>query len=176
MGDTADADDEIRQRARGGDARGAAALLAETYKTWLRGFVRRRVPPAEIDDVCGKVWEVVATGVPADLASPRGWLAGIAFHKIGHALRMRSFDALDSTVSQHVTSIRGKLIKAEQIDEVRRAIAALPPEDRELLHLMFTDGLKPAEIVAATGRDVSAKTLSTQIARLVDKLRDHVKR
>jgi RNA polymerase sigma-70 factor (ECF subfamily) len=172
MGDDA----EIVARARAGDTRGAAELLAKAYQKWLHGFVRRRVPAAAVDEICGKVWEVVAAGVPADLSAPRGWLVGIAFHKIGHALRARSFDALDSTVSQHVTSVRGKLIRAEQIDELRRAIAGLPPDDRELLHLAFTDGLKPAEIVAATGRDVDPKTLSKQISRLVDGLRDHVKK
>jgi DNA-directed RNA polymerase specialized sigma24 family protein len=183
VGESSDAADiEIVRRAAAGDARGAAALLATTYRRWLFGFVRRRVPAAAIDEICGKVWEVAAGGVPPDLASPRGWLAGVAFHKIGHALRERSVEALDSALAQKpmwrssATSVRGKLVRAEQIAQVQRAIAALAPDDRELIHLAFTDGLKPAEIVAATGRKVDPKTLSKQISRIVDGLREHVLR
>lgn len=185
MGDpdtSAEADGEIVRRARAGDARGAAAMLAKTYRRWLTGFVRRRAPAAAVDEICGKVWEVVAAGVPADLAAPRGWLAGIAFHKIGHALRERSLDALDSGLAQKpmwrssAASVRTKLVRAEQTEQVRRAIAALPADDRELIHLAFTDGLKPLEIIAATGRRVDPKTLSKQISRIVDALREHVLR
>ncbi|HTJ43849.1 MAG TPA: sigma-70 family RNA polymerase sigma factor [Kofleriaceae bacterium] len=159
-----------------------AAELMKTYKRWLAGFVRRRAPAGAVDDICSKVWEVVAAGVPADLEHPRGWLAAIAFHKIGHALREKSFAALDSALAEKpmwkssMTSARGKLVRAQQVEQLRRAIASLPPDDRELIHLTFTDGLKPAEIVAATGRKVEPKTLSTQIARIVDRLRDHVTR
>jgi RNA polymerase sigma factor (sigma-70 family) len=179
---TDEIDEEIVRLARAGEAQASAALMAKTYRRWLLGFVRRRARPETVDDVCAKVWLVVARKMPRDLRSPRGWLARIAFNTIGHALNARSVDELDSELAQKpmwrstTVSVRGKLMREQQMDQVRRAIAALEPADRELIHLAFVDGLKPAEIVEATGRNVTPKTLSKQIGRIVESLQESVLR
>src|SRR2546421_9952602 len=155
MGELSDVDKEIVRRAAARDSRGAAELLASAYTRWLKSVGRRSVPASDVDDVCGKVWTVVAAGVPPTLEYPRGWLARIAYNKIGNALRERSYQALDSALAEKpmwrssVTSVRGKLERAEQLDRIRRANPAPAPRDRELLHLAFIDGLKPAAIIAA---------------------------
>lgn len=173
---------EIVRLAEAGEARKAADLLARTYQTFVRDYVRRRVRANAVDDVTAKVWAVVAAKVPADLKSPRGYLVGIARHKIGHAFDEKSHHALDSLIAERPmwktasSSARGKLAKAEQVEAVRAAVAALDDYDRELIQLSFIDGLRPAEIAAAMGRGTDPKTVSKQISRVVDSLRDHIKR
>jgi RNA polymerase sigma factor (sigma-70 family) len=175
-------DAEIVRLAGAGDARGAARLLAQAYQQHVRDYVRRRVRADAVDDVCAKVWAVIAAGVPADLASPRGYLIGIARHKIGHALDERSFADLDSVVAAQPMwrsasrSTRSKLIRAQETAEIRRAIAALDAYERELVILSFVDGLRPAEIAAAMGEGTDPRTVSKQISRAVDGLRDRIMR
>jgi RNA polymerase sigma factor (sigma-70 family) len=177
-----DVDAEIVRLAAAGDARKAADLLARTYQKFVRDYIRRRVRANAVDDVAAKVWSVVASKVPTDLASPRGYLVGIARHKIGHALDERSHHALDSFIAEQPmwksasSSVRGKLARAQQIEAVRAAVAALDAYDRELIQLSFIDGLRPAEIAAAMGRGTEPKTVSKQISRVVDSLRDRIKR
>jgi RNA polymerase sigma factor (sigma-70 family) len=175
-------DARIVALAQAADAQKAAELLAKTYQGFVRDYVRRRVKANAVDEVWSQVWAVVAKNVPADLRSPRGYLIGIARHKIGHALDQRSFDAIDSALAEQPMwrsrsgSARSKLARAQQIEEVRAAIAALDPEDRELIQLSFHEGLRPAEIAVAMGRGTDPKTVSKQISRAVDALRDRVKR
>src|SRR5688572_7506656 len=130
---TDEIDQEIKRLAAAGETAAAAALMTKTYRRWLEGFVRRRARPETVDDVCAKVWLVVARKLPRDLRYPRGWLAGIAFRTIGHALNARSVDELDSELAQKpmwrstAVSVRGRLIREQQIDQLKRAIAALDP-------------------------------------------------
>ena len=176
------ADAEILRLAAAGDVKRAADLLARTYQAFLRGYIRRRVKPNAVDDVAAKVWSVVASKIPTDLASPRGYLIGIARHKIGHALDEKSHHALDSFIAEQPmwksasSSARGKLARAQQVEAVRAAVAQLDDYDRELIQLSFIDGLRPAEIAAAMGKGTDPKTVSKQISRVVDSLRDHIKR
>jgi RNA polymerase sigma factor (sigma-70 family) len=168
-------DYEIVALAAARDIRGAAALLAKAYLKFLRDYVRARVRPGAVDDICGEVWAVVSRKVPADLASPRGYLIAIARNKVGHALNEHSFQALDASVAALSTSPPSKLGRAQKAEELRAAVAALDPYDRELLHLSFHENMKPSEIAVAMGRGELPKTVSKQITRAIDKLRDHVK-
>ena len=182
MADADQTDDEIVRLAADGKVSAAAALLVSTYGPFVRDYVRRRVRASAVEDVCAKVWAVVAKKVPADLVSPRGYLVGIARHKIGHALDERSFEALDSLAAERPMwrstskSVRGKLALAEETAALRTAIAELDEYDRELIQLSFVDGLRPREIAVAMGRGVDPRTVSRQISRAVDALRDRVKR
>lgn len=175
-------DAEIVRLAAANDSRGAAALMAKTHAAFLRSYVRRRVRNRAVDEVCAKVWEVVSAKVPPDLESPRGYLVGIARHKIGHALDEKSFQALDSAVAEQPMwhsvskSARGKLVRAQAIEELRSAIAELDDYDRELVQLSFIEGLRPAEVAVAMGRGTDPKTVSKQVSRVVDALRDRIKR
>ena len=175
-------DAEIVRLAAANDSRGAAALMAKTHAAFLRNYVRRRVRTRAVDEVCAKVWEVVSKKVPPDLESPRGYLVGIARHKIGHALDERSFQALDSAIAEQPmwhtksASARGKLVRAQAIEELRDAIADLDDYDRELIQLSFIEGMRPAEVAVAMGRGIDPKTVSKQVSRVVDALRDRIKR
>ena len=181
MSETDDA--EIVRLAAAGDHKAAAARMAKAYQSFVRDYVRRRVRESAVEDVCAKIWAVVATKVPADLISPRGYLVGIARHKIGHAYDEKSHEALDSALAERrqlwrsqSKSIRGKLARAQEIEEVRAAVAELDEHDRELIQLSFIDGLRPAEIAIAMGRGTDPKTVSKQVSRVVDRLRDRIKR
>jgi RNA polymerase sigma factor (sigma-70 family) len=113
---------------------------------------------------------------------PRGYLIGIARHKIAHAIDERSFEALGSDLAERpmwratTKSARAKLARALDAEALRRAIAALDGDDRELIQLSFIEGLRPAEIAVAMGSRTDPKTVSKQISRVVDRLREKILR
>ena len=64
--------------------------------------------------------------------------------------------------------------RREEIESVRRAIAALTPRDRSLIQLRFTDGMSYAEIAAAEGivsEEAACKAVGAARARLLVQLR-----
>ena len=173
------ADAEILQLVAAGDLRGAVARMAGAYQAYLRGYVGRRLDrSARIDEVCSQVWAAVAAaGLPADLAAPRGWLIGIARHKIADALDERSWTALDSQLAEHpmfrssVSTPFKRLARKQAAAQVMTAMAILDRDDRELVALRFLDELRPAEIAAALGGSRSPGAISKRIERAVEALR-----
>ncbi len=182
--DADSADVEIRRLAAGADGRSAIALMAETYRRYLRGYVGRRLDrPAQIDDVCSQVWTALAAaGLPAELEAPRGWLIGIARHKIADALGERSWAALDSQLAEHpmfrssVSTPFTQLARKEEAARVMTAMAILDRDDRELVAMRFLDELRPAEIAVALGSPLSPGAISKRIERAVESLRIHLER
>jgi RNA polymerase sigma-70 factor (ECF subfamily) len=172
-------DGEIVRLAAAGDGRGAIGRMAEAYRTYLRGYVARRLDhPARIDDVCSQVWTALAAaGLPAGLSAPRGWLIGIARHKVADALAERSWTAVDSQLAEHplfrssVSTPYTKVARKEEAARVLSAMTALDRDDRELVAMRFLDELRPAEIAVALGGALSAGAISKRIERAVESLR-----
>ena len=172
-------DAEIVRLVVGGDMRGAITRMAEAYRAYLRGYVGRRLADAaRIDDVCGQVWTAVAAaGLPVDLQAPRGWLIGIARHKVADALDERSWHTLDSRLAEHpmlrssVSTPFKKLARKQAVAQVMSAMTILDRDDRELVAMRFLDEMRPAEIAVALGGGLSPGAISKRIERAVESLR-----
>lgn len=83
----------------------------------------------------------------------------------GPATREGSLDALG-----HEPFVVDDHDRREQERLLTRGLAALTPDDRELLELTLVEGLKPAEIAARLG--LSAEVVRTRKSRAQQRLRD----
>jgi RNA polymerase sigma-70 factor (ECF subfamily) len=68
-----------------------------------------------------------------------------------------------------VESAHAGLEEAEAAEAVRDALATLPPEQKQMLHLAFFEGLSHSEIAARTG--IAIGTVKSRIRAPLKKLR-----
>jgi RNA polymerase sigma-70 factor (ECF subfamily) len=71
------------------------------------------------------------------------------------------------------TDVAGEVVSAEEREEVRRAVEALPEPYRETVSMRFFGGLSPADIAAATGRPEA--TVRTHLHRGLERLRIRIR-
>lgn len=123
--------------------------------------------------MCAQVWTAVAAaGLPVDLEAPRGWLIGIARHKVADALDERSWHTLDSQLAEQmlrsaVSTPFEKLAGKQALAQVM----TLDRDDCELVAMRFLDEMRPAEIAVALGGGLSPGAISKRIERAVESLR-----
>lgn len=172
--------DDLRACLDRGDHAGAFAQLYAAHRDDVAAFVRRRVAPAEVDDVCQEVWSAARAALPRFRLDcrPGVWLRAIARHKLVDARRRRGpmLDADDSEVLAQAigaapSTPTSRLARRERAAAVQRALAALDDDDRELIVLRFFEGLSPAEIAIVLGGATAANTLSQRIVRICKRLR-----
>jgi RNA polymerase sigma factor (sigma-70 family) len=141
-----------------GDWNAAITWLIRLHEADLRAFVARRLPawakPSEIDEVCQEVWaEALANLSSYRRESPaRGWLFGIANHKIVDFLRHhRRLLPLEDIVSKLIEASTLRPSRALAGAELRRiaqtVVETLEPDKRTLIRWRYRDGLKPAQIL-----------------------------
>jgi RNA polymerase sigma-70 factor (ECF subfamily) len=101
----------------------------------------------------------------AEAASPRAWLFGIARHVGLTALRRRRTELLPAE-----TASAPPAEADERLDRMRRAIAALPPPQREAIELRLVDELSYEDIAAVLG--VPVGTVRSRLHHAVRRLRE----
>lgn len=94
-------------------------------------------------------------------ASFRAWLFRIAHNNAANALRARrrrSTEPLDDSPEPAAAASdpAGLVAQADELRRVRRALATLPEERRQVILLRFVDGLSSREIGAVLGRSQGA--------------------
>jgi RNA polymerase sigma-70 factor, ECF subfamily len=146
--------------AKAGDRR-AFDELVRTYEAGLQRFIARRVPEHAIDDVRQETLLASWTGLSryAGKSAFRTWLFSIALHKCRDFNRQRKPDA-ELTVEP--TDL-GTFHLVEMRADVRRALAKLNAEQRELLELYYEEEMSLREIAEVLGRNVN--TLKYQFYR-----------
>ena len=159
-------------------------MLYEEHGPAVRRFVAARVPAGSVDDVCQEVWAAVVRGLDGVQlrASPRLWVLGIARNKSHDAWRARApAETLDSQLAEGgplaeflgvrpPTTPTRDLSRRRRATRIRRALAELSDDEREVLELRFAQGLKPAEIAVVVG--ASANAVSQRIVRASRRLRE----
>jgi uncharacterized protein len=153
-------DATLVQRARDGD-RDAFASLVARHGSLLRATTRRAAPDSDL--AADAAQEAVLTAMLSldrlrDDAAFGPWLAGIGLNATRHLARER----------RHATAPGGDDRAAEDIDldaaldeqraaaRIRRAIATLPPGQRDAVALFYLAGLTHAEAAAHLGVPPSA--------------------
>ncbi len=117
----------------------------------------------------------IQNGQPQDPERIPAFVSGIARHVIADACRSRKRDLpLDSLTegasATGAADALAALISTTEQEAVRSALARISPQDRELLHLAFYEGLSPAEIAARTGEP--GERIRKRKSRALERLRD----
>jgi RNA polymerase sigma-70 factor (ECF subfamily) len=165
----------LAHRAAGGDQAAFVALYRDLYPAVAR-FVGRRVrAAADAEDVVAQVFHRLLEALPR-LDGTRGSILGYALTTARNALadahRAGGGHAALDSVPEQADQRPGaqQLLESRDASEaLRRAVAALPDEARQLLDLRFGDGLRHAEIAALTSANEAA--VKQRLSRLLRALR-----
>lgn len=138
------------------------------------GYVRRRVPTGDCDDVVAEIFMVAWRRLDAIPESPddRLWLFGVARRTVAASNRATS---RRDRLNQRVLS-DGEVGAADRddpvVDRVRVAFSRLRREDREVLELFYWEELSHAQIarVVRCSEAAVAQRLSRARRRLRDRL------
>jgi RNA polymerase sigma-70 factor, ECF subfamily len=162
-------------RSRGGDVRPAEfeRLYTARYAE-IAGYVRRRVPEADADDVIAHAF-TVAWRKFAQVPPPpddRLWLFGVARNSVAEhdrsrQRRLRLHVRLAQDAVTAASSARGAANSDPRYEPVLTAISSLPPAEREALQLVLWEELTHAEAASVVACSVNAFELRYRRARNV---------
>jgi RNA polymerase sigma factor (sigma-70 family) len=146
----------------------AMAALFQRHADAVHRFLSRRVGPQPAEDLLAEVFVAAVSARarvrPHESGSALPWLYGIARNVIRTYLRQRPRpsgwppdDDIDwAAVDARVTAIGRR-------EELRRALAALTPEERDVLLLVAWHGLTPTESAAVL--NITAEAARSRLAR-----------
>lgn len=166
--------------------RAGGTALTELYDAHARDlhrYLARRLDPVIADDLVAETFLVAweqRTRYDPDRGTARSWLFGIATNlsrrharREAATLRAMARDAGRAGVAEAEDAA-----SAARVDAGREAralavgLAALRPEERDVLLLVAWAALRPVEIAAALDLDV--QTVRTRLHRARTRLRDHL--
>jgi RNA polymerase sigma factor (sigma-70 family) len=169
-----DSDAQLTRSAAGDAA--AFTPLVEKYSPALHGYFARRMPGAA-DDLLAEAWLQAFAArrtFDASRGSARGWLFGVAGNVLAQYLRRagRKEAVPGPEATDPWQAVDQRLDAAALAPALRRALAELPIEERELLLLVSWEQLTPAEAAAAVG--IPAGTARSRLHRARGRLRERL--
>lgn len=153
-------------------------LFAESAGDLTRYFTRRHGVGEVVQDLVQETFLQMARGLKdgKQLQCARGYLFGIARHLSQAAWERKGREVvLPFTEVMEVADARASSIAPpvdDRADAARETIAALPPLQREVLDLRFSQGLSYAEIAEALGIPVG--TVRSRLHHAVAAVRDRL--
>ena len=139
----------------------------------LRRFLVRRTDPATADDVLSDTLLVCWRRIDQVPEDPLPWAYAVARHCVANAergaRRQRRLAAKVATVDPPATAAPEPEAPDDRVSE---ALAALRPDDAEILRLWAWEQLTPAEIAVVL--DITANAASVRLHRARMKLRDRL--
>ena len=164
-------------------ARGDAEALGELYDLYGRvafGMLYRMLPGPEAaeevtQDAFHAVWRRAGSYRP-ERGAVRTWLLAICRNAAIDWRRTRgkreerevSIDTAAELISD--SRVDERVVDALRAERVRKAVAELPAEQREVLSLAFWSGLSQSEIAARTNTPLG--TVKSRVRMAMTKLRD----
>ncbi len=167
------------------------AEVVERERARLRNFIRRRVPePEDAEDVLQDVFYalVEANRLLMPISHVTGWLFRVARNRITDLLRKKRPQSLDDSAhaDEDLESLRWEdllpspdagpealLARKLLLDELERAVAELPAEQREVFVAHELEGRSFREMAAETG--VNLNTLLSRKRYAVLRLRERLR-
>jgi RNA polymerase sigma-70 factor, ECF subfamily len=157
------------------DRRAHFEELARELIDPLRHFLARRTDPATADDVLSDTLLVCWRRLDDVPENTLPWAYGVARNCLANAERgERRRQRLAAKISVVAPPDQATPTPNDRDDELLEAMAALRPEDAELLRLWAWERLAPAEI--ATVLQISANAASIRLHRARQKLRDELRK
>jgi RNA polymerase sigma-70 factor (ECF subfamily) len=162
----------VRRHPEGGERSRFETLYAACYQE-IGGYVRRRVAPADADDVIAQVFAVAWRRFDRVPPPPddRLWLFGVARNCVAdqrrsEQRRLRLHVRLSSDAATAPSILADPHAREPAFPEpVLAALSALRPADREALQLVLWEELSHTEAAAALGCSVNAFELRYRRAR-----------
>ncbi|MFC4224865.1 RNA polymerase sigma factor [Lysinibacter cavernae] len=151
--------------------------LIRQNATDLLAYFLHRIDNAEdaadlLSETCAVVWQK-CDRIPNDEVRARMWMFGVArITLLRHYRGRRQTDALSQrlrgAVRERVENERSLSDQAETHDFVREMVRSLPERQRELIILVYWDGLTAEE--AAAHLKISSSTVRTHLQRARSRL------
>ena len=141
----------------------------------VRRFLARRTDPATADDVLAETLLVCWRRAEELPEEPLQWVYGVARNCLHNAdrsaRRQQRLAARIATVDPPAEVVPAPV---EPDDDIAVAIAALRPDDAELLRLWAWEQLTPAEIAVVL--DITSNAASIRLHRAREKLKDQLRK
>lgn len=174
-------DEVVVRRAREGD-REAFRSLFERYRDPIYSYVRRMVGPEAADDLAQDVFVRAYQALPR-LKAPgafRGWLYQIAANRVRDHWKLvrpetvsldvpAGDDGYELAVADAGPGPEGVAVRKELSAAIEQAVAALPPERREVVLLHHLRGLDVRAIAGILG--IAEGTVKSRLGRARAELR-----
>jgi RNA polymerase sigma-70 factor (ECF subfamily) len=176
-------DEQIMEGVRAGDGRAVAAMY-DRYNALIFSLALRMLNDREgaeelVQEVFLRAWRQAASYQPR-LGRLSTWLLGIARNLAVDELRRRGArpQKAEGDTEEQMASLAApeSLDPAEQTslaatrDEIRHALDALPPAQRQVMDLAYYGGLTQSEIAAQLGEPLG--TVKTRMRLGTQKLRE----
>ena len=144
----------------------------------LRSFIRRRVrDPRDAEDILQDVFAalVEANRLLMPINHITGWLYRVARNRIVDLFRIRTMESLEleDLLPSAGAGPEEEFVRTALLEALERAIAELPPEQREVFIGHELEGRSFKEMAAATG--VSVNTLLSRKRYAVLRLRERLR-
>lgn len=140
----------------------------------LRRFLARRTDPATAEDVLAETLLVCWRRVEDLPDLPLPWAYGVARNCLRNAERAaRRQQRVAARIAAEEPPAESVAGPEPADDDLAEALAALRPEEAELLRLWAWEQLTPAEIAVVLG--LSANAVSLRLHRARQKLRDRLR-
>ena len=146
----------------GGAKTGAEWAITALYREFGPGLLRylRAQAPADGEDLASEVWMNVAAGVgrfQGDEAAFRCWLFSIARRRLidfrrREQRRQTMLSSLEPTVASDAVDPEAQTLMASETEAALAHIAALPPDQAEVVLLRVVAGLDVEEVAAIVGK------------------------
>ncbi len=145
-------------KARALDARALGQIHDQYYPELYRFALYRTGDPATAEDIAADVFVRLLEALHAGRAPQttlRGWLFGVAAHRVADHFRRRPAEPLPDTLPA------GDSVAGEAEDHLRRsavhgALRRLSPEQQNVLALRFGQGASLEETAGTLGKSVNA--------------------
>src|SRR5215468_9943451 len=182
MSDSGEPDEALIGRYARGDVAAFEALYRRHEMRVWRYLERNVGNRATADELMQEVWFAVARDAPRyqPTGSFCGWLFAIARHRMLDAQRLRRTQLRLAVAHLHAESPDGEApgepspldaaLEREQARVLRRALAQLPPEQRDAFLLQVEAELSVEEVAAITGS--SFETTKSRLRYARGKLRE----
>jgi RNA polymerase sigma-70 factor (ECF subfamily) len=139
----------------------------------LRALGDREAADEIVQETLVRALEALQSGRFRDTGDLGAFVRGIARHVIADALRARQrsvpLDAVSPALGgATLENPLSRLITEEELSRLRVALVGLSPEDQEVLHLSYFEGMTPKEVGQASGEPAPRirKRKSRALARL----------
>jgi len=147
-------------------ARARLTQLWLAYQPAVVGYLRRRLPPSEVDDALSETFLVCWRRIEEVPRHERPWLLTIARNVAATRLRTNQrWETLQARVGAVPHVAHGADELAVNRLQLRDAWSRLPEPDRELLALVAWDGLSQQEAAQVLGLRRSAFSMRLSRAR-----------
>ncbi len=176
METTQASDEDLIRQARQNPS--AVTALYRRYLDRVYRYLLARVGSrAEAEDLTSQVFLAIIEGLPRykERGQFAAWLFSIARRKAADYYRHRRPQTVLEEASYRPSPVdepQAQVLQAEERDRLRKVIAALRDEERELLRLRFAASLSFSEIAAVVNRRESAVKMS--LYRLLERIQSQI--